>query len=74
MIVDREGEPIAQNQVAYQVALQYRQFENADRDFVINWARTRLDSLQALVQKHHRRRPTTSCTTTIGTAAGCPCW
>ncbi len=50
LIVDREGEPIAQNQVAYQVALQFRQFENADRDFVINWARTRLDSLQALVK------------------------
>lgn len=50
MIVDREGEPLAQNQVAYQVALQYRQFENADRDFVINWARTRLDSLQVLVK------------------------
>jgi penicillin-binding protein 2 len=50
MIVDREGEPLAQNQVAYQVALQFRQFENADRDFVINWARTRLDSLQVLVK------------------------
>lgn len=50
MIVDREGEPLAQNQVAYQVALQFNQFENADRDFVINWARTRLDSLQALVK------------------------
>jgi penicillin-binding protein 2 len=50
MIVDREGEALAQNQVAYQVALQYRQFENADRDFVINWARTRLDSLQPLVK------------------------
>ena len=49
-IVDRHGEPLAQNQVAYQVALQYSQFENADRDFVINWARTRLDSLQALVK------------------------
>ncbi len=49
-IVDREGAPLAQNRVAYQVALQYRQFENADRDFVINWARTRLDSLQALVK------------------------
>lgn len=50
MIVDREGEPLAQNQVAYQVALQFQQFENADRDFVINWARTRLDSLQLLVK------------------------
>ncbi len=49
-IVDRDGEPLAQNRVAYQVALQFRQFENADRDFVINWARTRLDSLQALVK------------------------
>ena len=49
-IVDRDGAPIAQNQVAYQVALQFRQFENADRDFVINWARTRIDSLQLLVK------------------------
>jgi penicillin-binding protein 2 len=49
-IVDREGEPLAQNKVAYQVALQFRQFENADRDFVINWARTRLDQLQGLVK------------------------
>jgi penicillin-binding protein 2 len=50
MIVDRIGEPLAQNQVAYQVALQYLQFENADREFVINWARTRLDALQPLVK------------------------
>ena len=50
MIVDREGEPLAQNQVAYQVALQFRQFENADREFVISWARARLDSLPALVK------------------------
>ncbi|MEY3897552.1 MAG: hypothetical protein RLZZ214_3073, partial [Verrucomicrobiota bacterium] len=49
-IVDREGAPLAQNRVAYQVALQFRQFEDADRDFVINWARTRLDSLQLLVK------------------------
>ncbi|GAA5117635.1 hypothetical protein JIN84_17085 [Luteolibacter yonseiensis] len=49
-IVDREGAPIAQNRVAYQVALQFKQFENADRDFVVNWARTRLDSLQPLVK------------------------
>ncbi len=50
MIVDRDGEPIAQSQVAYQVALQFRQFENADRDFVVNWARSRLDALQVLVK------------------------
>ena len=49
-IVDRDGEPLAQSKVAYQVALQFRQFENADRDFVINWARTRLDALQILVK------------------------
>lgn len=49
MIVDRQGEPIAQNQVAYQVALQYRQFENADREFVVNWARTRLNALHPLL-------------------------
>jgi penicillin-binding protein 2 len=49
-IVDRNGAPLAQNQVAYQVALQFKQFENADRDFVVNWARTRLDSLQSLVK------------------------
>ncbi len=49
-IVDREGEPLAQNRVAYQVALQFKQFENADRDFVINWARTRLDALQTLIK------------------------
>ena len=49
-IVDRDGAAIAQNRVAYQVALQFRQFENADRDFVVNWARTRLDSLQAMVK------------------------
>lgn len=49
-IVDREGLPFAQNRVAYQVALQFKQFENADRDFVINWARTRLDSLQLVTK------------------------
>lgn len=49
-IVDREGEPIARNRVAYQVALQFRQFENADRNFVIQWARTRLDALRVLVK------------------------
>ncbi|HSP42634.1 MAG TPA: penicillin-binding transpeptidase domain-containing protein [Luteolibacter sp.] len=50
MITGRQGEPFAQNQVAYQVALQFRQFENADREFVVNWARTRLNSLHPLVE------------------------
>jgi penicillin-binding protein 2 len=49
-IVDRYGAPLAQNRMAYQVALQFRQFEDADRAFVVNWARTRLDSLQTLVK------------------------
>jgi penicillin-binding protein 2 len=49
-IVDRDGSPLAQNRVAYQVGLQFRQFENADQDFVVNWARTRLDALQSLVK------------------------
>ncbi len=49
-IVDRDGSPLAQNRVAYQVGLQFRQFENADRDFVVNWARTRLDALLVLVK------------------------
>jgi penicillin-binding protein 2 len=50
LIVDRHGEPFAQNRIAYQVALQFRQFENADRDFVIQWARTRIGLLQTLVK------------------------
>jgi penicillin-binding protein 2 len=49
-IVDRTGAPFAQNRVAYQIALQFPQFENADRAFIVNWARTRLDALQLLVK------------------------
>ncbi len=49
-IVDRDGLPIAQTQVAYQVAVLFQQFENAEREFVINWARTRIDALRTLVK------------------------
>ncbi len=49
-IVDRNGEAFAQSRMAYQIGLQFRQFENADKDFVVNWARTRLDALQLLVK------------------------
>jgi penicillin-binding protein 2 len=49
-IVDREGRPFAQNEVAYQVALQYRQFENADREFVVSWGRQKLDALQLVMK------------------------
>jgi len=45
-IVDREGEPFAQNVVAYQIGLQFRQFENADRDFVVRWGRARIEQLR----------------------------
>ncbi len=49
-IVDRNGFSLAQNRMAYQVALQFKQFETADRDFVVNWGRSRLDALQALIK------------------------
>lgn len=49
-IVDREGEPMAQNEVAYQVALQFEQFQDVDRQYVVDWARTRLARLSPLVQ------------------------
>lgn len=52
-IVDRNGEPFAQSRVAYQVGLQFRQFDQADRDFVIDWARTRLDALTAVYPAVH---------------------
>ncbi len=48
-IVDRDGEPLAQNQVVYQAALQFSQFETADRAYVVSWARARLDALKLLV-------------------------
>ena len=47
-ITDRNGEPFAQTIVAYQIGLQFRQFDNPDHPFILNWARTRLDSLQSL--------------------------
>jgi len=49
-IVDREGEPMAQNIVAYQVALEFKQFDNPDRAFVVNWARSRVDLARGLVK------------------------
>ncbi len=50
LIVDRHGEVIAQNRVVYQVALQFEQFEDVDRDFVVAWGRARLNALEALVE------------------------
>jgi len=50
-IVDREGSPLAQNRVSYQVALQFPQFENATQDFVVSWARKRLGELKIVLPK-----------------------
>jgi penicillin-binding protein 2 len=47
-ILDRHGEPLAQSRVAWQLGLQFRQFEKADRAFVINWARGHLQTAKAL--------------------------
>ncbi|MGJ8635157.1 MAG: hypothetical protein ACSHX7_14670, partial [Luteolibacter sp.] len=49
-IVDRNGEPMAQNEVAYQVALQFEQFQDVDREYVVEWARKRTASLEGLVR------------------------
>ncbi len=49
-IVDREGEPLAQNEVAYQVALQFEQFQDVDRAYVLDWARTRLARIEGKVK------------------------
>ncbi len=49
-IVDREGEPLAQNEVAYQVALQFEQFQDVEREYVIRWARTRLARIEGQVK------------------------
>ncbi|KAB2640993.1 MAG: hypothetical protein DVB25_03200, partial [Verrucomicrobia bacterium] len=49
-ITDRDGRPLAQTQVAYQVGLQYKQFETADQAFIVRWGRTRLDALQKLIK------------------------
>jgi penicillin-binding protein 2 len=49
-IVDREGEPLAQNEVAYQVALQFEQFQDVDREYVVQWARIRLARIEGKVK------------------------
>ena len=50
-ILDREGEPFAQNRVTYQLALQFPQFENVSEEFVVAWARKRLGELKAIHPK-----------------------
>jgi penicillin-binding protein 2 len=48
-IVDRNGEPFAQNEVAYQVALQFQQFQDVDRAYVVDWARSRMGKLDGVI-------------------------
>jgi len=50
-IVGRKGKPFAQNEVVYQVALQFEQFQDVDRQYVIDWARLRMASLAAVMEK-----------------------
>ena len=49
-IVDRSGEPLARNEVAYQVALQFEQFQDVDREYIVSWARERMGRLDGLVK------------------------
>ncbi|MGJ8671510.1 peptidoglycan D,D-transpeptidase FtsI family protein [Rubritalea sp.] len=41
-ILDRHGNPLAQNKVVWYPSLQYQQFANADKEFVVAWARERI--------------------------------
>ncbi len=50
-ITDRNGEILATNRVAWQLGLQFEQFEKADRAFVIDWARQRLAKAKTLVKE-----------------------
>ncbi len=52
-ITDREGEPLAQSRIAYQLALQFEQFEREDRDLILAWAKKRLEAAEALVEGLH---------------------
>jgi len=54
-IVDRNGESFAQNEVAYQVALQYQQFQDVDRPYVIEWARSRMAKLESVIDVTYPR-------------------
>jgi len=49
-ITGREGKPFAQTSVAYQVGLQYPQFDNADQAYIIEWGRSRLNQLQSIIK------------------------
>ncbi len=51
LIVDRSGQPLVQNDVAYYVALQFEQFQDVDREYVVAWARTRFTKLNGVLPK-----------------------
>ena len=51
MIVGRNGGVFAQNRVAYRLALQFRQFQTDDRDFIVKWGRERLNKLRVLAEE-----------------------
>ncbi len=50
-ILDRNGEPFAQTQVAYQLAIRFGQFENEDHDNVVKFGRACLDQAHKITGK-----------------------
>lgn len=50
-IIDREGRPLAQNRVVYQLAVQYEQFENEEREVVIGWGRDRIATAKGIYDR-----------------------
>lgn len=48
LITGRNGEPLAQNRVAYQLALQFPQFESVDNAFIVGWAREHIVAAKKL--------------------------
>ncbi|GEM_PF-15258 len=49
-ITDRNGKPFAQTKVVWYPALKFGQFEKADRDYVISWARKRIAQANGLFE------------------------
>ena len=50
-ILDRKGEPFAQTQVAYQLALRFNQFENEERSHIVQFARSCLEQAHNIAGK-----------------------
>ena len=49
-IVDREGAPFAQNRVAYQLAVQFEQFQTEDEAAIVAWGRERVALAKTLYE------------------------